>query len=189
MESESIGIWTIGHSTRGLEEFLALLAEHKIGVLADVRTFAGSRRFPHFGGPRLSDSLQERGIEYFHFPELGGRRKASPDSPNTAWRHAAFRGYADYMGTAAFGEGIERLMHLGRRKRTAIMCAEALWWRCHRSLIADCLKARGEKVVHIMGPNKTQEHPFTSAASIVDGELSYRASASRDQPKDLFEKK
>lgn len=152
---------------------MGLLAENEIQVVADVRSFPGSRRFPHFGREQLARALGERGVDYVHFPELGGRRVAQPNSPNTAWRNAAFRGYADYLSTAAFRAGLERLLGVARQKRTALLCAEALWWRCHRSLIADCLKAAGHKVIHILGPKKTQEHPFTSAARIIDGKLSY----------------
>jgi uncharacterized protein (DUF488 family) len=168
-----VKIWTIGHSTRSLEEFLELLASQNIRALADVRRFPGSRRLPHFNLEILSTSLAKSNLEYVHFPELGGRRRARADSSNTAWRNEAFRGYADFMITDEFRNGIERLLKLARENRTVIMCAEALWWQCHRSLIADYLKAAGHEVVHILGGSKTQEHPFTSAARIVDGKLSY----------------
>jgi len=174
VENPKIKIWTIGHSTRPLDEFLDLLKQNGIRALADVRQFPGSRRYPHFGQEQLSKALAHEQIEYVHFPELGGRRKPLPDSVNTAWRHPAFRGYADYMMTAEFREGINRLLALARSKPTAIMCAEAVWWRCHRSLIADYLRAEGHEVIHIMGKNKTEEHPYTSAAQIVDGKLSYQ---------------
>jgi uncharacterized protein (DUF488 family) len=170
-----ITLWTIGHSTRTIEDFLALLNAHEIEALVDVRRFPGSRRHPQFGQEQLTKSLGRAGIGYLHFPELGGRRRARPDSPNTAWRNAAFRGYADYMMTSDFLAGIEGVIGLAREKRTAIMCAEALWWQCHRALISDFLKAQSTKVIHIVGTGKTQEHPFTSAARIEDGELSYRA--------------
>jgi len=175
MQSQPIQIWTIGHSTRPLEEFIALLKENEIAALADVRQFPGSKRYPHFNSENLSASLAREGIEYFHFLELGGRRKVSPDSPNTAWRHPAFRGYADYMMTENFRDGISRLLMLAKSKRTAIMCAEAVWWRCHRSMISDYLKAHGHEVIHILGKGKTEIHPFTSAARIVDGKLTYAA--------------
>jgi uncharacterized protein (DUF488 family) len=168
-------LWTIGHSTRAIEEFLGLLSANRIEALADVRRFPGSRRHPHFGQDKLAESLARAGVQYRHFVELGGRRPPLPDSPNTAWRNAAFRGYADYLMTEAFGADMKRLMKLAGEKRTAIMCAEALWWQCHRGLIADYLKARGLKVLHIMGAGKVEEHPFTSAARIVRGELSYAA--------------
>jgi uncharacterized protein (DUF488 family) len=170
-------IWTIGHSTRSIEEFIQLLKALDIRALADVRQFPGSRRYPHFNQEQLSSSLAKAGIDYTHFVELGGRRRARKNSPNTAWRNEAFRGYADYMDTAGFRAGIERLLQLVGEKKTAIMCAEALWWQCHRGLIADHLKAAGHEVIHILGPNKTESHPFTSAARIVDGKLSYAADA------------
>lgn len=166
-------IWTIGHSTRTLAEFVAALRAQEIGAVADVRKLPGSRRYPHFDQEALRAELAGVGVEYHHFAELGGRRKPSPDSANTAWRHPAFRAYADYMETPAFAEGMGRLMVLARERRTAVMCAEAVWWRCHRSLIADYLKVRGWQVLHILAAGKVQEHPFTSAARIVDGELAY----------------
>jgi uncharacterized protein (DUF488 family) len=173
MQTPPRQIWTVGHSTRDAEEFLSLLTENKIGALADVRQFPGSRRFPQFNAENLKASLARVNIEYFHFPELGGRRKALENSPNIAWRNAAFRGYADYMASENFQKGILRLFELARKKRTAIMCAEAVWWQCHRSLIADFLKAQGREVIHILSAGKTQVHPFTSAAKIVDAKLSY----------------
>jgi len=166
-------VWTIGHSTRTRDEFLALLRENGIEALADVRRHAGSRKYPQFNPEPLRASLTEVGIEYVAFAELGGRRHPRPDSHNTVWRNEAFRGYVDYMQTPEFNAGIERLLELARRKRTAIMCAEAVWWRCHRSLIADWLKVRGIDVRHIMGARKTEIHPYTSAAKIRDGVLSY----------------
>jgi len=168
-----VQLWTIGHSNRSIELFLEMLTGQQIELLADVRRFPGSRRQPHFNSENLPKSLTGAGIDYVHFPELGGRRKTSPDSPNTVWRNEAFRGYADFMMTAEFRDGIERLLKLARKKRTAIMCAEALWWQCHRSLIADFLKAEGHTILHIMGTGKIDEHPFTSAARIVDGKLTY----------------
>lgn len=166
-------IWTIGHSTRTAELFIQLLQEQGIQAIADVRQFPGSRRYPHFGSDQLGKELERTGIAYAHFPELGGRRNPRPDSPNTAWRNKAFRGYADYMMTEPFQKGFQRLNELGARKRTAMMCAEAVWWRCHRSLLADLFKSKGWRVLHIMGENKVQEHPFTGAARVVNGQLSY----------------
>jgi uncharacterized protein (DUF488 family) len=168
-------IWTIGHSTYEIVDFFAMLQGHHIGTVADVRRFPGSKRYPQFNQEQLSTSLGSNGIEYVHFPELGGRRRSRHDSPNTVWRNEAFRGYADYMMTETFQLGMKRLARLAAEKRTAIMCAEALWWQCHRSLIADFLKAHGEIVHHILSATKTEEHPFTSAARIVDGKLSYSA--------------
>ena len=158
-----------------MDEFVQLLKANGIRALADVRRFPGSRRLPHFNQQPFSAALAEAGIEYVHFPELGGRRRARPDSPNTAWRNEAFRGYADHLTTEEFQAGIERLLKFARRTPTAIMCAEALWWQCHRGLIADVLKASGHEVIHILAGSKTEPHPFTSAAQIVDGKLTYAA--------------
>ena len=169
-------IWTIGHSTRAIDEFISLLEENEIKLLVDVRAWPGSKRYPHFNKDALAESLNAHGIRYEHFPELGGKRKSKPDSRNTAWRNASFRGYADYMETEQFQKGIERLLDVvAEAGPTAIMCAEAVWWRCHRSLIADYLKARGMKVLHVLGANKVEPHPYTAAARIVNGELSYAA--------------
>ena len=169
-------IWTIGHSTREIEVFISLLEENGIKLLSDVRSWPGSKRYPQFNREALAESLNTHGIRYEHFPELGGRRKPKPDSPNTAWRNASFRGYADYMETEEFHKGVERLLDLAREAGpTAIMCAEAVWWRCHRSLISDYLKSRGVEVMHILGKDKIEAHPFTSAARIVNGKLSYAA--------------
>ncbi|MFL6544302.1 MAG: DUF488 family protein [Candidatus Udaeobacter sp.] len=167
-------IWTIGHSTRPIEDFIAALDRHGIRLLVDVRTFPGSKRYPQFNKEALAESLNAPRIRYQHLPELGGRRKPKPDSRNTAWRNASFRGYADYMETEEFRKGIERLLDLANEVGdTAIMCAEAVWWRCHRSLISDYLKARGIEVMHILDTNKAEPHPFTSAARIINGALSY----------------
>ena len=171
-----VRIWTIGHSTRTIAVFISLLEEHGIRLLVDVRSLPGSKRYPQFNKETLADSLGKVGIRYEHFPELGGRRKARSDSRNTAWRNASFRGYADYMEAEEFRKGIERLLDLaGEFEPAAIMCAEAVWWRCHRGLISDYLKARGIEVLHILDANKTEPHPYTSAARIVNGKLSYRA--------------
>jgi uncharacterized protein (DUF488 family) len=174
MVNEMLTIWTVGHSTRGGEEFGQMLAAHGIQVLVDVRSFPGSRRYPQFNRATLSESLNEIGISYKHEPRLGGRRAARPDSHNSAWRNSSFRGYADHMETDEFREGVEELLELAANARVAVMCAEALWWRCHRSLISDYLKAAGHTVIHILDQTKTEEHPFTSAARIIDGQLSYR---------------
>jgi uncharacterized protein (DUF488 family) len=170
---EKLHIWTIGHSTREIDEFIALLHENRIEALADVRSLPGSRKFPQFNAEKLAESLPAAGIEYIPFKQLGGRRKMRKDSPHTIWRHPAFRGYADYMDTDDFKKGIDDLLKLAREKRTAIMCSEAVWWRCHRSMISDHLKSIGVTVTHIMAPGKTEEHPYTSAATIVDGKLTY----------------
>ena len=167
-------IWTVGHSTRTAEKFLEILRAHEIKVLVDVRSFPGSRRYPQFNKPELAEALRTVGIEYRHEPRLGGRRKPRADSRNTAWQNASFRAYADHMETETFRAGVEELLEVAANERTAVMCAEAVWWRCHRSLIADYLKAEGHTVLHIVDQNKTEEHPFTSAARIVEGKLSYR---------------
>lgn len=173
MSEEELTIWTIGHSTRPLGEFLELLAVNAIKTLADVRRFPASRKYPHFNQDALRSSLPTVGIEYVPLPELGGRRRPRPDSHNTIWRNEAFRGYADYMETAGYRAGIERLLELAGRNRTAVMCAEAVWWRCHRSLIADYLKAAGFCVRHIIDGTDSKIHPYTSAARFRDGILSY----------------
>ncbi len=166
-------IWTIGHSTRALDEFLALLRSHDIQSVADVRRFPASRKFPHFNAPALQASLAAVGIDYQPLPELGGRRTPRADSPNGAWRNRSFRGYADYMESAAFAEGMKRLREEAARKRTAILCAEAPWWRCHRALISDYLKASGTEVLHIGGTGAAAPHPYTSAANVTGGRLTY----------------
>ena len=169
-------LWTIGHSTRKIDMFISLLEENGIKLVADVRLLPGSKRYPQFNKDALAQSLNEHGIRYEHFPELGGRRKPKSDSRNTAWRNEAFRGYADYMETKEFHRGLDRLVDLANNiGPTAIMCAEALWWRCHRALISDFSKARGVEVMHIVDLGKIEPHPFTSAAKIVDGTVSYAA--------------
>jgi uncharacterized protein (DUF488 family) len=166
-------VWTIGHSTRSLEHFLELLEAHAIEAVADVRRFPGSRRWPHFAGEHLARALAARRLDYVWFPELGGRRQPRADSPNTAWRSVSFRGYADYMETEPFAEGLERLATLACGLRSAVMCAEALWWRCHRGLIADALRWSGFEVHHIQGLSSVGPHPYTSAARMERGRLSY----------------
>lgn len=167
-------IWTIGHSTHGIDEFISMLRSFNIEVLADVRSLPGSTRYPQFNKEALAKSLEEQSIRYIHIPELGGRRKVKKDSHNTAWRNDSFRGYADYMEAEGFLAGIKILMETAIDKRTAIMCAEALWWRCHRSMISDYLKSIGVNVPHILGINKCEEHPYTKAARIKNGKLSYQ---------------
>lgn len=166
-------IWTIGHSTRPFEEFIQMLDSFKIETLVDVRSFPGSRKFPQYNKEILIQTMPEQGIEYIHLKSLGGRRKTNPDSKNTAWRVLAFRAYADYMETDDFKNGILELEKIGRKKRVAYMCSEAVWWRCHRSMISDYLKAEGWDVEHIMAIGKDEEHPYTQPAKIVDGQLTY----------------
>lgn len=167
-------LWTVGHSTRTGQEFGEILLAHEIQTLVDVRTYPSSRRYPQFNKDALTASLATIGIRYQHEPRLGGRRAPRKDSHNSAWRNDSFRGYADHMETAEFAAGIKELLELSGESRTVVMCAEAVWWKCHRSLIADYLKAAGHTMIHIIDAKKTEEHPFTSAARIVDGELSYR---------------
>jgi uncharacterized protein (DUF488 family) len=169
----SANVWTIGHSTRSADEFNQILVAHEIRCLVDVRSFPGSRRYPQFNRTELARNVKAIGIEYLHLPELGGRRRPSPNSKNTNWQNASFRAYADHLESAEFRKGIEELLRLAGVGRTTVMCAEALWWRCHRSLIADFLKANGVEVIHILDEKKTESHPYTSAARIVEGRLSY----------------
>jgi len=167
-----VRVYTIGHSTRALEEFVGLLAREGIRQLADVRTFPSSRRYPHFNRESLAVTLPQQGIAYVHLPALGGRRRPRPDSVNVAWRNDGFRGYADHMATAEFKSGIDRLIDLASRANTTVMCAEAVPWRCHRNLISDALLARGAEVLHIMDA-KTELHTLTRFAWIEDGEVRY----------------
>jgi uncharacterized protein (DUF488 family) len=157
-------IFTIGHSTRPWQEFVELLQAHEIEAIADVRRFPGSRRYPHFTVPTFSENLRKSGIAYHHFPELGGRRKPRPDSPNTQWREEGFRGFADYMETAEYQGGINRLLGIAATANIAITCAEAVWWRCHRGLISDYLMKRGIPVLHIVSKKKPELHPYTTPA-------------------------
>ena len=168
-------ICIIGHSTRSADEFNEILLAHQIGALVDVRSFPGSRRYPHFNKPELAKNLEAVGIIYSHNPQLGGRRRPSPNSNNSAWKNASFRAYADHMESEEFKEGIKYLIETASQSRTAIMCAEALWWRCHRSLISDFLKANGYEVSHILDGKKTEMHPYTTAARIIEGRLSYKS--------------
>ncbi len=166
-------IWTIGHSTHSLEELVGILTEFRIQAIADVRSFPGSRRFPQYGREALKATLPAIGIGYHWLPALGGRRRALPDSRNVAWRNASFRGYADYMSTPEFAHGLAQLSEMSITARTAIMCSEAVWWRCHRAMIADALCVRGVEVVHILGKTRSVVHPMTAPARIVEGALTY----------------
>lgn len=166
-------VWTIGHSSRTLDELLALLAQHGIEAIADVRRFPGSRRQPWFAREALENSLPVHGLAYRWIPALGGRRRPRPDSPNSAWRNTSFRGYADHLESAEFAGGLAELLELAGRLRTAMMCAEVLWWRCHRAVISDVLKVRGIEVVHILDSKQAPAHRYTSAARIVAGRLDY----------------
>ncbi|MGE0797905.1 MAG: DUF488 family protein [Lautropia sp.] len=152
-----------------------MLAEAGIESLVDVRRFAGSRRNPQFSGESMAIALPRAGVEYLAMPDLGGRRRPRPDSRNTAWRNEGFRGYADYMETAPWQDARDRLAELAGRRRTAIMCAEALWWQCHRGLIADDFKSHGWQVTHLAAPGRSEPHPYTAAARVVAGKLDYSA--------------
>lgn len=166
-------IYTIGHSTHTVEEFLAILHRFDIQILADIRRFPGSRKFPQFSQDNLKVSLEEAKIHYLHLVDLGGRRKPNKESKNNAWHNDYFKGYADYMETAAFETAVKELEELALRQPTAYMCSEAVWWRCHRSMVSDYLKAKGWTVLHIMAKGKVQEHKYTAPARIVDGKVVY----------------
>lgn len=166
-------LYTIGHSTHSMEEFLALLQAHAIEELADVRSIPKSRHCPQFNTDVFAETLRSAGIGYTHLKALGGRRHARNDSVNAGWRNASFRGYADYMGTAEFAAGLDELMRIASAKRTAIMCAEAVPWRCHRSMIADALLVRGWRVLDIVSTRPAGEHKRTPFLKVVDGRIAY----------------
>lgn len=168
-------IFTVGHSTRSLEEFIALLQSHGVTQVADVRTIPRSRHNPQFNRDTLPQALAAAGIEYRHIARLGGLRHGIPDSPNMGWRNASFRGFADYMQTAEFAEGLGELLDLARQRPTAVMCAEAVPWRCHRSLIADALLVRGIPVEEIIGAGRTQAHKLTPFARAEGLKITYPA--------------
>lgn len=161
-------VYTIGHSTHSAEEFLRILRAHSIELLADIRTIPRSRRNPQFESAELGRFLSDHGMEYTHLPGLGGLRHARKDSINTAWQNDSFRGYADYMQTTGFEEALQDLIEKAKQKRTAVMCAEAVPWRCHRSLVADALVARGFDVLHILSEKSAKPHILTGFAH-VDG--------------------
>jgi uncharacterized protein (DUF488 family) len=166
-------VFTIGHSTRPIEEFLALLRENGVRVLADIRTIPKSRHNPQYWQDALAHSLAGAGIAYRYLPGLGGRRRASPDSINTAWRNASFRGYADYMQTPGFVAAVDELVAIAREQPTAIMCAEAVPWRCHRSLVGDALLARDIEVVDIISATSVRPHRMTPWASVEGTTITY----------------
>jgi uncharacterized protein (DUF488 family) len=167
----AVRLYTIGHSTRTLEELVALLQEHGVTRLADIRRYPGSRRYPHFSGEALARDLPSSGIAYVHFEELGGRRKPAADTRNGAWRNDQFRGYADHMASAEFREAMDRL--LADAHPTAVMCAEAVPWRCHRNLLADDAVRRGVEVIHILGPGKSDRHTLNKMATIAGDVVIY----------------
>lgn len=179
-------IHTIGHSTRSLDELVTLLRRHQVDHLADVRAHPGSRRYPHFGRDALALSLPTLGIGYSHHPDLGGRRHGLPDSPNGAWRNASFRAYADYMGTDAFTAALDNLLDVAKGKSVAIMCAEAVPWRCHRWLLSDALVARGVDVHHILDA-RSEPHSLTRFAELRDGKVVYPTESSSASHPDLFD--
>jgi len=170
-----VRLLTIGHSTLPADAFADMLMAHRVQLLADVRRYPASRRHPQFNREALAEMLARHGIAYLHFPGLGGRREVQPDSLNTAWREAGFRGYADYMETAEFSHGISRLLDAAQARATAIMCAEKSWRSCHRGLIADHLKASGFDVIHVLDSAAAEPHPWTAAARMIDGRLCYSA--------------
>ncbi len=166
-------VFTIGHSTRSIEEFVGLLRANGVRHVVDIRTVPRSRHNPQYNRETLPQALRRENIGYTHMPELGGLRHARKDSPNQGWRNASFRGFADYMGAPEFEAGLEKLMHLAERESPAIMCAEAVPWRCHRSLISDALVARGVHVLHIVGRGRAGAHSLTSFAKVDGGRVSY----------------
>lgn len=166
-------IYTIGHSTHSFDEFLKMLQSFDIKILADIRSLPGSRKFPQFDKENLEMALAGKGIQYVYLEDLGGRRKVQKNSRNDRWRNNSFRGYADYMETGAFKKAILQLEKMAEAQPVAYMCAEAVWWRCHRSMVSDYLKVRGWTVLHIMAVGKAQEHPYTAPARVVDGKVCY----------------
>jgi len=167
-------IFTIGHSTHPIERFLALLAEHRIALVADVRSFPSSRRWPQFNQAELTESLGRAGIEYRWIKHLGGRRHSTrTESPHTAWTHPAFRSYADYTETPDFADGLTDLTAAAARLRIAYMCSEGLWWKCHRRIISDFLTIRGWRVDHVMPDGKLRTHELAPFARMVDGQIVY----------------
>jgi uncharacterized protein (DUF488 family) len=169
-------IYTIGHSTRSIEQFLGLLQAHNIEELVDVRTVPQSRHNPQFGKEELAAALQQAGIGYMHLGKLGGLRHSSKDSVNLGWQNSSFRGFADYMATPEFQQGLDELKAIAEKKRVVIMCAEAVPWRCHRSLIADALTTQGWQVLHIQSKKTASPHELTPFLKVQDGKLTYPAS-------------
>jgi uncharacterized protein (DUF488 family) len=170
----TLTVWTVGHSTRPIVDFLAVVAAYRIEVVADVRRFPGSRGQPQYQRPPLEAALQRAGIGYIWLPNLGGRRRPVSDTPNIAWRHPAFRGYADHMAGEEFAAGLLELLTLASGLRTAVMCAEILWWRCHRRMIADVLVSLGAHVLHIRDVKTAEMHRLRAPARLVRGVLSYQ---------------
>lgn len=169
----SATVWTIGHSTRSGSEFQEILRQHDLELVADVRRFPGSRRLPQFASDVLERDLAKIGIAYRWIPALGGRRRPLAGSVNSGWRNASFQAYADHLATEEFAEGLEELLMLANGLRTAVMCAEVLWWRCHRRLIADVLTVLGYEVLHIAGDAPPTRHRLGAPARVIRGRLSY----------------
>lgn len=178
-DAQKPAVLTIGHSTRPIDEFVGMLRAHGVQQLIDVRTVPGSRHNPQFGAEALKSSLETAGIDYMHMKALGGLRKPKPDSMNSGWKNASFRGYADYMQTQEFDAALTRLIELARENRTAIMCAEAVPWRCHRSLVADALIARGIPVEHIMSGTRRDPHRMTAFARRTGVHITYPPEATQ----------
>ena len=170
---QSRQIWTIGHSTRTPEAFIAVLKHYGIEAVADVRRFPGSKRWPQFMSANLEAALCEHEIAYEWIEQLGGRRRAPSGPSPSAWRNASFRGYAEHLQTDEFAAGLQRLLRLAAERRTAMMCAEVLWWRCHRAMVSDVLMLRGIEVLHIQDGQRLTPHPYTSPARLEDGNLTY----------------
>jgi uncharacterized protein (DUF488 family) len=168
-------VWTVGHSVRPFEELLAVLEAYDVELVADVRRYPGSRRLPQYASPALETALAARGIAYRWLPALGGRRRPDPASANEGWRHPAFRAYADYVATEEFADGLFELLMLSQGLRTAVMCAEVLWWRCHRRIVADVLVSLGIPVVHIRDARDAESHRLAPPARMVGGRLTYPA--------------
>ncbi len=166
-------IFTIGHSNRSWADFLKLLRAHGIQRVIDVRSIPRSRHNPQFGRDTLPKKLRAARIAYVHLRKLGGRRRATTDSPNTAWRNSSFRGYADYMQTADFRAGLDRAIELAKKKKSVLMCAEAVPWRCHRSLIADALLVRKVRVADIIGGKTSRKHALTKFARVHGQRITY----------------
>jgi uncharacterized protein (DUF488 family) len=168
-------LWTVGHSNRSGDEFVAVLQAHAIEVVADVRRFPGSRKHPQFGSEALAATLAAHGIGYAWLSDLGGRRRGDSGPEQEGWRNPSFRAYAAYTWTEEFAQGFDTLLHIASGARTAIMCSELLWWRCHRALIADVARFVGVEVIHILGEGPGTPHPYTSPARVDAGRLTYPA--------------
>ncbi len=171
---DELSVFTIGHSTRASDELFALLRQHDVRTLIDIRTVPKSRHNPQFGVDVLRESSDRAGVRYVHLPALGGLRHARKDSPNTGWKNASFRGYADFMQSDEFAAGVDEVLDMAREGPVAVMCAEAVPWRCHRSLVADALLVRGVRAQHILGPGPTRPHELTRFACVEGARITYQ---------------